>query len=239
MARMAAIPLEKHVPYRIEYPESDGRPVAETELHLEEMVYVWQGLRKHFEAEPDVYVGANMFLYYRQGDPRAVVAPDAFVVKGVPKLPGGQARRTYLLWQEGRVPCFVLETTSSTTHREDRDKKEIYRRLGVEEYFQFDPLGDYLKPRLQGLCLVNGRYRAVPLRPDGSLVSETLGVVFRAEGNRLRLTDAITGELLLRDEEKEAILSEAREEALAERAARLRAEERVRALEEELARLKR
>lgn len=234
---MAAIPLEKHE--QIVYPESDGRPVAETELHLEEMVYVWQGLRKHFEAEADVYVGANMFLYYRQGDPRAVVAPDAFVVKGVPKLPGNQKRRTYLLWEEGKVPCFVLETTSSSTHREDRDKKDVYRKLGVEEYFQFDPLGDYLKPRLQGLRLVNGRYRAVPLRPDGSLVSETTGVVFRAEGNRLRLRDAATGELLFRDEEKEMILREATEQALAERVARFQAEERVRALEEELARLRR
>jgi Uma2 family endonuclease len=230
---MAAIPLEKHVPQQAEYPESDGRPVAESELHLEEMVYVWQSLRKRFEADPDVFVGANLFLYYRKGDPRAVVAPDAFVVKGVPKLlPGGQRRRTYFLWEERKVPCFVLETTSSSTHREDRDKRDVYRQLGVEEYFQFDPLGDYLKPTLQGLRLVNRRYRAVSRQPDGSLLSETTGVLFRAEGHRLRMTNAVTGELLLRSEEKESALREAA-------TVRREAEERIRALEEELARLKR
>ena len=114
---MAAIPLEKE----IHYPESDGEPMAETEPHLEEMVYVWESLKDHFAAEPDVFVGANLFLYYRKGDPAAVVAPDGFVVKGVPKLlPGNRRRRKYLLWEEGPAPCFVLETTSASTRREKR-----------------------------------------------------------------------------------------------------------------------
>jgi len=39
-----------------------------------------------------------MFLFYRKGEPRGVVAPDGFVVKGVPKLPGGVQRRKYMLW---------------------------------------------------------------------------------------------------------------------------------------------
>jgi Uma2 family endonuclease len=199
MARLAAIPLEK----TIFYPESDGKPMAESELHLEEMVYVWQSLKRRFKAEPDVFVGANLFLYYRKGDPRAVVAPDSFVVKGVPKrLPGNRRRRTYLLWEEGMVPCFVLETTSASTRREDRDKREIYEQLGVDEYFQFDPEGEYLEPRLQGLRLAGGHYRPVPPQPDGSLLSESTGVLFRVDGDQLRLLDAATGAPLLnRDED--------------------------------------
>jgi Uma2 family endonuclease len=217
---MAAIPLEKS----IYYPESDGKPMAESELHLEEMVYVWQSLKRRFKAEPDVFVGANLFLYYRKGDPRAVVAPDSFVVKGVPKrLPGNRRRKTYLLWEEGKVPSFVLETTSASTRREDRDKREIYEQLGIDEYFQFDPEGEYLEPRLQGLRLAGGHYRPVPPQPDGALLSETTGVLFGADGPRLRLTDAVTGAHLLRKEE----------EAQALRVA----EAKVRALEEELARL--
>ncbi len=216
---MAAIPLEKE----IFYPESDGKPMAESELHLEEMVYVWQSLKKRFEADPDVFVGANLFLYYRKGDPSGVVAPDGFVVKGVPKLRAGRrTRKTYLLWQEGKAPCFVLETTSDSTRREDRDKREVYERLGVEEYFQFDPEGDYLKPRLQGLRLAGGRYREVQPEPDGSLLSETTGVLFLADGFRLRLRDAATGVPFLREEEQAEALHQA--------------EARVRALEEELAR---
>jgi Uma2 family endonuclease len=222
---MAAIPLEKS----IYYPESDGKPMAESELHLEEMIYVWQSLKERFEADPDVFVGANMFLYYRKGDPSGVVAPDGFVVKGVPKLlPGGRTRKTYLLWQERKVPCFVLETTSGSTRREDRDKREIYQQLGVEEYFQFDPEGDYLRPRLQGLRLVGGRYREVQPQPDGSLLSETAGVLFLVEGLRLRLRDAATGApLLRRNEERQALVESER--------ARREAEARIRALEEELA----
>lgn len=231
---MAAIPLEKE----IYYPESDGEPMAESELHLEEMVYVWEGLADRFAEEPDVFVGANMFLYFRKGDPTGVVAPDGFVVKGVPKLPGGRRRKKYLLWQEGKAPCFVLETTSDTTHRKDKEKREIYARLGVSEYFQFDPEGDYLDPRLQGLRLVNGRYLPVRPEPDGSLLSETTGVLFRVEGERLRLTDAATGTPLLRNVEKGAALREAEAKAAAEALARQQAEEKLRALEEELARLR-
>lgn len=122
-----AIPLEDE----IFYPESDGQPMAGTELHLEEMVYVWQALKDRFEAEADVFVGANLFLYYRKGDRSAVVAPDGFVVKGVPKLlPGNRRRRKYLLWAEGKVPCFVLETTSESTCSEDENKKGDLREAG-------------------------------------------------------------------------------------------------------------
>lgn len=225
---MNTIPLEE----QIHYPESDGEPMAETELHLEELVYVWQALKDRFGEEPDVFVGANLFLYYRRGDPAAVVAPDGFVVKGVPKLlPGNRRRRKYLLWEEGQAPCFMLETTSESTRVQDGRKKGIYEALGVAEYFQFDPLGEYLSPRLQGYRLVEGRYRAVRPQPDGSLLSQTTGVVFRPDGSQLRLTDAATGAPLLRKEEE----AEARRRA--EERAR-QAEERVRALEEELARLR-
>ena len=218
---MAAIPLEKE----IHYPESDGEPMAETKHHLQEMVYVWESLEDRFEEEPEVFVGANLFLYYRKGDPAAVVAPDGFVVKGVPKLlPGNRERTKYLLWEEGEAPCFVLETTSESTRRRDKEKKEIYQQLGVAEYFQFDPLGDYLDPRLQGVRLEGGRYHAIQPEPDGSFLSQATGVLFRAEGDRLRLTDAVTGALLLRNEEKTKALR--------------KSEERIQALEDELARLR-
>lgn len=251
-----AIPLEDE----IFYPESDGEPMAETENHLEEMVYAWEALRDRFEAEPDVFVGADLFLYYRKGDPRAVVAPDCFVVKGVPKLlPGNRRRRKYLLWEEGRGPCFVLETTSESTRLRDERKKGTYEQLGVDEYFQFDPLGEYLNPKLQGHRLVGGRYRRIPPNPDGSLLSRATGVIFRAEGTQLRLTDAATGApLLRREEEKKARLlaeearqqaeenaasevearRQAEEKAAAEADRRRNAEEEVRALKEQIKRLR-
>jgi len=226
---MAAIPLVQDRTY---YPDSDGEPMAETPIHMEEMVYVWEALSDRFEGDPEVFVGANMFLYYRKGDPRGVVAPDGFVVKGVPKLPGGQHRRKYLLWEEGPAPCFVLETTSESTHHQDKNKRKVYAQLGVDEYFQFDPLGECLSPQLQGFHLRNGRYEPLTPNPDGSLLSQATGVLFRADGMRLRLTDAATGAPLLRREEIREAKRQAEERAAA-------AEERIRALEEELARLRR
>src|SRR5436309_11059496 len=225
MARMHAIPLLEDETY---YPDSDGEPVAESPVHLEEMVYVWEVLDERFEDDPNVFVGANMFLFYRKGDPRGVVAPDGFVVKGVPKLPGGVQRRKYMLWLEGgQVPCFALETTSESTAERDRDKRKIYAQLGVAEYFQFDPFGEYLNPPLQGFRLVKGQYEPMRPNPGGSLLSQTLGVIFRAEGNKLRLTDAVTGVLLLRRKEVQKARRQAEENAVA-------AEER--AATEELAR---
>jgi Uma2 family endonuclease len=196
MIYMAAIPLQRDV----HYPESDGEPMAETEIHLDVTIDLIQGLRRRYRDVPDVYVVGNMFLYYVQGDPRAVVSPDVFLVRGVPKTP---RRRIYKLWEEGEAPSLVIEVTSDSTSDEDTGKKKaIYERLEVEEYFLFDPLGDYLKPPLQGFRLIEGRYRPIPAEPDGSLRSLVTGLILRPDADsRLRMVDAETGELILSDSE--------------------------------------
>lgn len=221
---MTAIPFQRE----IEYPESDGQPMAESDLHRKEMTYLIDALTEHFRPAVDVYVAGNLFLYYKKGDPRAVVAPDLFVVKGAIK----RDRKVYKLWEEHRTPCLVVEVTSDTTRDEDlSDKLTVYEQLGVEEYFLFDPLGDYLDPRLQGHWLVNGRYRPAPLEADGGLVSRTAGVRFQIEGKHLRLTETSSGRPLLRYEEHaaRALQAEARASDLEREIARLRAElERLR-----------
>lgn len=191
---MSVIPLQREV----EYPESDGRPMAESDIHLDEMVYLREALKEHFRAVPDVYVAGNLLLYYVEGKPRFCVAPDAFVVRGVRK----GKRKVYKLWQEGKGPCLAVEVTSDSTRDEDLEtKREIYERLGIEEYFLFDPQGDYLNPTLQAHRLVAGRYQPLPPQNDGSILSQTTGVLFRPMGERLQLADAATGKVYLRDEE--------------------------------------
>lgn len=192
MARMNAIPLRRDV----YYPESDGQPMAETGLHVQAMVDLLAALWTRYEGTPDVYVAGNQFLYYVDGNPRIVVAPDVFVVRGVPSKP---PRRIYKLWEEGQPPCLVVELTSDSTRDEDVDNKKLcYERMGVEEYLLFDVLGDYLKPPLQGYRLVDGRYRRIEPEADGSLLSRTLGLRFHADGPNLRLVDAETGDPLVR-----------------------------------------
>jgi Uma2 family endonuclease len=185
-----------HAP--IVYPDSDGAPVAETEVHVEELLSMREVLKHHFRNDHDVYVGANMFVYYEKGKPKAVFAPDVFVARGVDKA----VRRTYRLWEEKQPPCFVLEISSDSTWLEDTgNKKALCARLGVREYFLFDPLGDYLEPRLQGFRLNERARDYQPIAPDaaGRVASESLGIVFCIEGTQLRCVDG--SERLLRSDE--------------------------------------
>ena len=155
---MASPPL---APAKVHYPSSDGRPIAESDFQRTPLIYAVDRLRHHFRDHREVYVSGNLLLYYQEGNPRASVAPDVFVVRGVSNVD----RSSYRLWEERKGPDFVLEITSRTTHREDQGRKrELYRSLGVREYWQYDPTRDYLEPPLQGLELSAGEYRRLPGR---------------------------------------------------------------------------
>ena len=117
-------------------------------------------LEQHFAGSSDVYISGNLMFYYEEGQPSAVVSPDVFVVKGVPK----RERRTYKLWEERRAPVTIFEITSRSTRLEDKgNKRELFAMLHVPEYFLFDPLTEYLKPPLQGFVLRGDEY--IPLKP--------------------------------------------------------------------------
>ena len=67
---------------KVEYPSSDGRPIAEGDHQRTPLTYAVDALRLHFRDRPDVYVSGNLLIYYEEGNPRASVAPDVFVVLG-------------------------------------------------------------------------------------------------------------------------------------------------------------
>ncbi len=219
----------------LDYPESDGQPVAETEFQFNPILNAVGSLRIHFQQRQDVYVVGNLLLYYEEGNRAASVAPDVFVVFGVPN----HTRRTYLLWQEGKAPDFVLEVTSQSTRQADQGRKrDIYERLGVSEYWQYDPAGDYLDPPLQGLMLSGGRYGA-PLtleRVGGvwSACSPVLGLNLRLDEGVLRFHAPLTDDYLLTHQETDARLQEAQQALRAETRARQAAEARLAELEARL-----
>ncbi len=221
MSMATTVPMQ----VQIEYPESDGMPMAETQVHVQAMVDALETLSDFFRADPNVYVNANMLLYYEEGNFDASVAPDVFVTRGIPKEP---PRRTYRLWVEGRPPTFVLELTSRGTRLEDQGtKRALYTMIGVREYFLFDPLDEYLKPPLQGFRLADGEYERTEPDADGSLLAETLSLRLRIEGKRLRLVVAATGQRLLWPDEVSAQLrAEAEARRAAEQQARAEAEGR-------------
>ena len=78
------------------------------------------------------------------------------MVQGVAK---GE-RRTYRLWEEGQSPEVVFDISSRGSRLEDLGtKRAVYAMLGVREYFLYDPLGEYLRPPLQGYRLQDGKYQ--------------------------------------------------------------------------------
>jgi Uma2 family endonuclease len=189
----------------IEYPESDGKPVGETDVHRREILHTIETLERHFRDAPDIYVSGNLMFYYEEGNPSAVVSPDVFVVKGVRK----GLRRTYKLWDEGVAPCVVIEMTSRSTRLEDKgNKRALYALLGVREYFLFDPLGEYLKPPLQGFTLVDGEYAALPVESDGGIISRELGLKLYRDETVLRLFDLASGREVVRTEDLSDVLQQ-------------------------------
>ena len=218
----------------IDYPSSDGEPMAESERQLIPMAGTFFILRDWFRDRPDVYIGCDLLIYYRKGDNGVRVAPDVFAVFGAS---GNHPRDTWKLWEEGKAPDFVLEIASPSTWREDiARKREIYQGLGVSEYWRFDPTGELFTPPLAWERLVDGAYQAMPLSTgsDGTLWahSAVLGLdVCAREDLTLQLYDPVGGQWLIAPEEvgsAERASANASLQALEEENRRLREELRRR-----------
>lgn len=178
------------------YAESDGKPLGENGFHVDCTLTLYGMLQDHFRRRrPDIHVACDMFFYYEEGNPKANKAPDVMVTKGI----GGQPRRTFKTWVEKAIPCTIFETVSRQTRREDTKEKPIlYARLGVQEYFLFDCIGEArLRPPFQAFRLQKGLY--VPMKPgaDGGFTSRELKLHFVPEGHRLRIIDLDAGRPLL------------------------------------------
>lgn len=225
----------------IYYPESDGEPMAETDVHRNLMVELIAQLEIFFADDPEVYVSGNLLIYYVEGDPAKCVAPDVFVVRGV----GKHERHIYKLWEEGRPPDVVFELASRKTLFKDvGQKSRLYERLGVREYFLYDPEYDGQPDGSVGYRLQDGRYEELEITA-GVVHSETLGLDLMDTGITLRLRDPRTGEFLPTRQETiaarqqaEAARQQAEARAQAEAEARAQAEAELARLREELARLR-
>ncbi len=226
--RMRDSGLARRGDAEIVYPESDGKPMAETDKHLDQMFYLVGALKLWFQRRSRVYVAGNNLIHYHQGDPKQRVSPDVYVVKGVEK----RQRRVYKLWEEKRAPCVAIEISSKGTRREDLVTKfRLYRDvLRVKEYYIFDPLREYLPGRLKAWGLVRGVYVERPIEGD-RILSHELGL-YLAEEEILRLVDPRTGEML-------RTFAEEAEGRRREAEGRRRAEAQRDALREELSRLRR
>jgi Uma2 family endonuclease len=211
-------------PPEVEYPDSDGQPLGETGLHVKAILTLTGLLDDYFARRDDVYVTGDIFLYYEEGNPRAVRSPDVLVAFGVPKLP---ERRSFFTWREGVVPQVLFEMSSESTVADDLGpKRELYERLGVQEYFLFDPTGESLTPRLQGFRRVGDGFMRLELDTGGGLTSEVMGLRLVPEGILLRPYEVRAGRKLTTLSEESA-LRERREQELAEERRRREQEQRL------------
>ena len=197
---------------------------------------VMSALLARYENDPDTLVAEQSNLVYDSAVRGSVVAPDAFVVFGVDAESIERGRRSYRIEEWGPPPAFVLEVASeSTAARDLGEKRDIYARMGAQEYWRLDRTGEYYGEPLVGERLVNGEYERFELRTedDGDIWSrsEVLDVDFyyRAEDEAFgifRLRDSVTGEWLntLGPEREARLAAEARAQATEARNRELQAE---------------
>ena len=228
------------VPDATDYPDADGLPMAENESQFWPILYVGSALDRYYQDRDDVYVVGNLLLYYRQGDAGKSVSPDLMVVFGASK----RVRSSYRLWEEPKAPDFVLEIASESTYRADlAGKRDVYADMGVQEYWQYDPVGTYLDPPLSGFRLVEGRYAPIPAvsREDGLLVvrSEVLRLELHLRPGApvreaLHFYDPVRGEYLRTYREAEQARAEAERRRDESVQARRQAEGRLEKIEDRL-----
>ena len=192
----------------IEYPESDGEPMGETDLHRDWMVRILEILRQRYRGQR-VYIASDLLVYYEEGRPAKFIVPDDFIVLDCD--PG--RRRIFKTWEEKRVPDVVFEVTSHSSRRIDTVKKPvIYEQMGVKEYYVYDPTCDYLEPALQGFRMIDGCLKQiVPM--NGVLRCETLQLGLRLVDGDLEFFDLRTDELAVDEAESEREAKEMEREA--------------------------
>lgn len=215
------------------YEDEEEGDLGDATWHTDAMGIALYGVKAHLRDRPELQVFANLNLYYSIRDRNAYVSPDLMVAQpdevtvNVP---------SYRIGEDGPPPLLVGEVLSERTAQQGdlREKLPVYAGLGVREYILIDTTGRFLPERLLLKRLRRNRTWKDERDADGGITSRfEFRFLIDAE-DRLRVVDARTGAHYARPDEAQA----GRAQLALEAEARRRAEERVRALEEELARLR-
>ncbi len=153
----------------------------------------------HYPYHPTILVGGEIPIYYETDGRTTYLIPDCLVAFDVDSY-AIRARVGYDPIQNGKPPDWVMEVGSHSTHRNDSGhKRDVYRILGIPEYWRFDPSGgDYYGEPIIGEHLVDGQYQRFPSiqYPDGSVgaTSPMLNLNFRWREWRFRIHSPDTGQ---------------------------------------------
>jgi Uma2 family endonuclease len=162
-------------PVEIEYPDTDGQPLAVTTTHYDYISLIKGGLDVVFEDRADVLVAADLLWYPVEGHPEIRNAPDVLVAL---RRPRGE-RRSYQQWKEANQPPHVVFEIWSpgNTASEAVSKLLFYRRHGAAEYYFYD----FSTGELGGCLRLNDKLEVIP-EMEG-WVSPALGIRFELEAD--------------------------------------------------------
>jgi Uma2 family endonuclease len=166
----------------IEYPDSDGQPMAENTLQFLWITYLKENFEFLFRDRDDVFVAGDLLWYPVEGNNVLRAAPDTMIAFGRPK----GRRGSYMQWRENNVSPQVVWEVLSPGNRagELREKLEFYELYGVEEYYQYDPDNGELRGWLRE------RERLRPIAEIRGWISPRTGVRLDLEGEDLVVATA-------------------------------------------------
>lgn len=208
--------------------------LMENPYHTAARDEIARGLRFRFRGQP-AYIANGLAIQYDPTDTGKVISADVFVALHPPEGGFPRVNRSWTTWEHG-IPTVVIEVASTSTVGNDQGKKfRIYQKMGVEEYFLFDPRFDELEESSLQQPLLGHRREGGVLHPIARPLgyeSPLLGLRLEVEGGILRFTDLESGMRIPTEEEARSQAEEA--QAQAEEASR-----RIAELEAEIERLKR
>ena len=195
----------------LEYPDSDGQPMADNTKQFRWIVMIKENLERLFASDSEVFISGDLLWYPVEGDPKQRQAPDVLVVFGRPKGDRG----SYKQWEEaGIAPQVVFEILSPGNRSGEMLRKlNFYQRHGVEEYYIYDPDGNELtglQRSDKSLQLISEMQNWVSPRLEirFQLTAETLEI-YRPDGERfltyVELGDQLAAERAQRAEDQQRI----------------------------------
>jgi len=179
------------------YPEQREDDIGETSIYITLITNFLSILKLFFKERDNVFLSANMNLYYEEGKPNKWYAPDLLVAFGVPN----HERSSYQVWKENVFPQVIIEVASDKTWDNDIGKKyKDYEQFGAEEYYILDPEFAFLPAPLLAFHRQGERLLSAPVN-DGRIFSPRLGLEIVRTENSFRLFNPQRGEFLMTLEE--------------------------------------
>ncbi len=183
--------IEDEVVYYYDSHPTQEDLMGETSFHADLVTYLMDVLKWYYHGQLCALY-ENLNIYQTANPLEYPLAPDIAVFKGVSRRP----IKSWRVGKSGLAPQVVFEIASEETWKKDLDEKPLrYARMGVQEYFAYDPheppLPRSANRRLFGWRLDSGRQtiKEMSIGPNGSLWSPSLESRLVPDGATLRLYD--------------------------------------------------